>query len=348
MQYKHLGRSGLRVSELCLGTMSFGDAWGFGANADDSRAIFNRFAEAGGTFLDTANFYHKGQTEQIVGDLIAADRDRFVVGTKYSLNMYPNDPNGGGNSRKSLQRSVEDSLRRLNTDVIDVLWVHAWDFCTSVDEVMRSLDDVVSSGKVLYIGISDTPAWIVAHANTLAELRGWTSFVGLQARYNLADREVERDLLPMARSFDLTLTAWAPLAAGLLTGKYTRQGDGPPVDSKRAKQNQRRLNDRMREIAGTVDRVADRTGASSTQVALAWLRQSAPNVVPIAGARTVSQIDDTLGSMSLTLPPDAVAELTESSPIELGFPHDFLNDNHVTKTLFGETGPRILRPIRRG
>ena len=219
MRYKLFGRSGLRVSELALGTMTFGEAWGWGASKEESRLMFDAYAEAGGNFIDTANRYTDGTAETFVGDFIAADRDHFVVATKYTLWDRRNDPSFSGNHRKNMMRSLEASLRRLQTDHVDLLWVHAWDFTTPVDEVMRGLDDLVAAGKVHYVGVSDTPAWIVAQANTLAELRGWSRFVGLQIRYSLADRAAERDLLPMARAFDLEVTPWSILGARVLTGK---------------------------------------------------------------------------------------------------------------------------------
>ena len=226
MRYKLLGNSGLRVSELCLGTMTFGEDWGWGASKEDSRALFDAYREAGGNFIDTANFYTGGTSERFVGEFIASERDRFVVATKYTLTMRPGDPNASGNHRKNMIQSVEASLRRLGTDYIDLYWLHAWDYLTPVEEVMRGLDDLVRAGKVLYVGVSDTPAWIVSQANTLAALRGWTPFVGLQIEYSLIERTVERELLPMAEAFGLTILAWSPLGSGVLTGKYLHPTPG--------------------------------------------------------------------------------------------------------------------------
>jgi aryl-alcohol dehydrogenase-like predicted oxidoreductase len=214
MRYQLLGRSGLRVSELCLGTMTFGEDWGWGAPKDTSRAIFEAFTEAGGNFLDTANLYTNGTSERLLGEFIHSRRDRYVVATKYTLNMdAQGDPNGAGNHRKSMIQSVEGSLKRLNTDYIDLYWVHAWDTLTPVEEMMRAFDDLVRAGKILYIGASDFPAWQVARANTMAELRGWTSFSALQIEYSLIERTVERELIPMANGMGLTVTPWAPLGA---------------------------------------------------------------------------------------------------------------------------------------
>ncbi len=221
-RYRLLGRSGLRVSPLCLGTMTFGTEWGWGADRETSRAIFNAYAERGGNFIDTANFYTKGTSERLVGECMADARERFVLATKFTLNMRPGDPNAGGNHRKCMIQSVEASLRRLNTDYIDLYWLHAWDGTTPVDEVMRGLDDLVRAGKILYVAVSDTPAWKIAQCNTLAELRGWSRFIALQVEYNLALRDVERDLVPMAIELGLGVLPWSPLASGLLSGKYTR------------------------------------------------------------------------------------------------------------------------------
>lgn len=210
--YRLLGRSGLRVSPLCLGTMTFGTDWGWGADNDTSKVIFEAYANRGGNFIDTANFYTNGTSEKLVGELIASERDRFVLATKYTMNMRPGDPNAGGNHRKNMVRSVEDSLRRLGTDYIDLYWLHAWDSTTPVDEVMRALDDLVRAGKILHVGASNAPAWKIAQANTLSELMGWTRFVAMQVEYSLAVRDVERELLPMARELDIAVLPWSPLA----------------------------------------------------------------------------------------------------------------------------------------
>lgn len=345
MKYRHLGSSGVRVSEICLGTMSFGDQWGFGSDLETSHAVLGTFAEAGGNFLDTANKYHGGQTEEIVGEFIARDRDYWVLATKYTLSMRGEDPNAAGNSRKNMMRAVEGSLRRLKTDYIDLLWVHAWDFCSGVDEVMRGLDDLVRQGKVGYVGISDAPAWVVAHANTVADLRGWSRFVGLQVQWSLCERTVERELVPMARAFDIGITPWGPLHAGVLTGKYTR-GEGPG-DSKRAAFNKGRLTERNLEIARVVDAIADEIEASSAQVAIAWLRGQGADVFPITGARKPEQIQDVVGATEVTLSPEQMARLHEVSKIELGFPHDFISSG-AGEIVYGKVGERIDLPKPRG
>ncbi len=260
-----MGRSGLRVSELALGTMTFGEDWGWGADRNASRKMFDAFAGAGGTLIDTANRYTEGTAERLVGEFIKKERERFVLGTKYTLFTRREDPNASGNHRKNMVQSLEASLKRLDTDYIDLFWVHAWDFMTPVDEVMRGLDDMVSQGKVNYIGISDTPAWIVSRANTMAELRGWNRFIGLQLRYSLIDRTVERELLPMARSMDLAITPWSVLGAGVLTGKYN-EGGGEGRAKAGAGMDERNL-----KIAIEVANVAKEIGCTASQVSLSWI-----------------------------------------------------------------------------
>lgn len=324
MRYKLLGRSGVRVSELALGTMTFGTEWGFGVDRDESKKMFDAFGEAGGNFIDTANVYTQGTSERYVGEFIAADRDHWVLATKYSLaQLNPADPNASGNHKKNMRQSVEASLERLDTDYIDLLWVHAWDYTARVDEVMRGLDELVRAGNVLYVGISDTPAWVAAQANTLAELRGWTPFTALQLRYSLVDRTAERDLLPMAREFDLAVTPWSVLAAGVLTGKYNR--DNPP-EVGRAKDKAAKV-ERNLEIAGEVIAVAEEIGGSPSQVAISWAQQQRGVIVPLVGARNSKQLADNLGALDVTLDDDQLARLDDVSAIEPGFPHDMIGPN---------------------
>jgi aryl-alcohol dehydrogenase-like predicted oxidoreductase len=343
MRYKLLGKSGLRVSELCLGTMTFGEDWGWGASKDTSRQIFDTFVEAGGNFIDTANGYTDGSSEKIVGELIAPDRERFVVATKYSFPLQMNasngNPNGSGNHRKNMMQSIEGSLKRLNTDYIDLFWLHAWDFTTPVEEVMRSLDDLVRQGKVLYVGISDTPAWIVAEANTLARCSGWTQFVALQIEYSLVERTPERDLLPMAKAFDLAVTPWSPLAGGVLSGKYN-QSNGNGQSSSRGLD----IPERSLQIAQAVGEIAQELGRSPAQVALAWIRAQSPQMIPILGARKLEQLQDNLKCLEVTLSPEQLQRLNQVSHIELGFPHDFLGSDMIHDRLFGGTYEAINNP----
>jgi len=347
LRYRLLGKTGLRVSEICLGTMSFGDNWGFGADEPESHRVLDAYAEAGGNFLDTANKYHGGQTEEIVGRWLAGKRDRSVLATKYTLSMDPADPNASGNQRKNLVRSVEASLRRLGTDYIDLLWVHAWDDYTHYAETMRALDDLVRAGKILYVGVSDAPAWVVSAANVLAELRGLTPFVGLQIEYSLLQRAPERDLLPMAGHFELSVLAWGPLGAGVLTGKYTRAGVQNDSLRKQGNEQRGRTSERSLNIARTADAVADELGCTSTQVALAWVRAQGYGFIPIVGARKVEQLVDSLGASEVRLSPEQLARLDEASRIELGFPHDFLATSYVRDLVRGETRARLDgRPAR--
>jgi aryl-alcohol dehydrogenase-like predicted oxidoreductase len=333
MRYRLFGSSGLRVSELALGTMTFGEAWGWGAAPEECRRIFDRFVELGGNFIDTANNYTDGESEQIVGGLIASERDRFVLATKYTLSTRIDDPNAGGNHRKNMVQAVEASLRRLGTDRIDLYWVHMWDGMTPVDEVVRALDDLVRAGKILHVGASDTPAWVVARGIALAELRGWSPFVGIQAPYSLADRGIERELLPMARASGLTLAAWGLLEGGGLTGKY--------LDSTGEPRRYSEVSDRVQSVAREVVAVASEMGCSPTQVALAWVRRQSWPIVPIVGARTLAQVDDALGCLDVVLPDEQLARLTPTAPIDLGFPRSFLESDDVQELIFGATGGMI-------
>jgi aryl-alcohol dehydrogenase-like predicted oxidoreductase len=343
MRYKLLGPSGLRVSEICLGTMSFGDVWGFGADELESHRILACYGEAGGNFIDTANWYHEGHSEEIVGSFLGSERDRWVVATKYTLAMRPGDPNAAGNSRKNMRQSVEASLRRLRTDYLDLLWVHAWDYTTPADEVMRGLDDLVRAGKVIYVALSDAPAWIASQANTLASLRGWSPFVALQIEYSLLERSAERELLPVAEAFGLSVTAWAPLGGGVLTGKYTRGSSGTPEDTRRADSNQMRLTERNMHIAREVDRVADELGRTSAQVATAWVRQRSERIIPVVGVRKLEQLQDLLGSLDVVLPAEHRSRLDEASRIEFGVPYDLLRGPQG-QLVYGDLEPRIELP----
>ncbi len=323
MRYTTLGASGLRVSEVCLGTMTFGTEWGFGADEETCRRQFEIFAEAGGTFVDTANRYTFGTAEEMVGRFVSADRERFVVATKYSLPMGDH-PNAGGNSRRSLRTALDASLKRLGTDYVDVLWLHCWDFVTPVEEIMRALDDVVRAGKVLYIGISDTPARIIARMQTIADLRGWTPFVGLQTQYSLVSRTSEADLIPMAHALGLGVTAWAPLGGGLLSGKYAR-----PAAEGESRRHGGDPDPAQRRIADEVSAVAEELGVSPVQVALAWLRAQG-GVIPIIGARTAEQLEDSLGYLDVDLRDDVLRRLDDVSAVPKGFPHEFLAGNNFT------------------
>ena len=338
MRYKLLGGSGLRVSEISLGAMTFGEDWGWGADKQESFKMMELYAKQGGNFIDTANKYTNGTSEKYTGEFIASDRSHFVLATKYSLSMRADDPNSCGNQRKNLIQSLEASLERLKTDYIDLYWLHAWDFMTPVEEVMRSLDDLVSAGKVLYLGISDTPAWVVSQANTLAGVRGWSRFVALQIEYSLIQRTPERDLLPMARALDLAVTPWAVLGGGLLTGKYT--GDpkkDAKIDSKRNQMMDKRLSERNFQIAGVLNEIASRIGRKPSQVAINWVRQQPGVIIPILGARTAGQLQESLECLDFELDREALERLDEVSRVELGFPHEFLSSEGIRKIRFGDT-----------
>jgi len=343
MNYRLLGNSGLRVSELSLGTMTFGEDWGWGSAKDEARKIYDAYRAAGGNFLDTANVYTNGASERMVGEFIADHRGEVVVATKYTNATAANDANAGGNHRKSMVQALEASLKRLNTDYVDLYWLHIWDQLTPVEEVMRAFDDLVRQGKILYAGVSDAPAWWIAQANTLASLRGWTPFVGLQIEYSLIERTVERELIPMSKALGLGVTAWSPLAGGVLTGKYNT-AKGEQNGRYASEMMQSFLPDRVRQdrVVEALRMVSGATGRSLAQVALAWLRHRTVPVIPIVGARKISQFQDNLESLTLSLTPEQVKALDEASSIELGFPNDFYNRELVRNFVYGGMRERIV------
>lgn len=314
MRYRLFGRTGLRVSELVLGTMTLRDA-------GEYRRVLDTFADAGGNFLDTASAY--GTSEELLGSVLER-RDRFVIGTKYTLTRDARDPNAAGNHRKNLVLSLEQSLRRLRTDYIDVYWVHVWDRHTPIEETLRALDDVVRTGKVLHIGFSDVPAWVVAHANTLAQWRNWTPFAGLQVPYNLLQRDIERELLPMAEAFGMSVTAWAPMAAGVLSGGASSRSD-PAQRSPREQ-----------AAATAVAEVAAELGVPAAHVALAWTRHRSTAVLPIVGVSSATQLVENLGAIHLTLPEEAVQKLEAAAPFDRGFPVDFIAECEPSPFVFGD------------
>lgn len=331
MRYKLLGRSGLRVSELCLGTMTFGEDWGWGASKETSQEMFDAFADAGGNFIDTANLYTNGTSEKYVGEFIKQDRDHFVVATKYTLTPAANQnreeklPNLMGNHRKNLMQAVEHSLKRLDTEYIDVLYVHAWDFMTPVDEVMRALDDLVRQGKVFYIAASDTPSWIIAEGNTRAELMGWSRFIGIQVPYSLIRRDVERAIMPMARHHDMAVLPWGILQAGVLTGKFLKNVDEPTRISPES------VNLQPHELATVqeVVKIAEEVGRPPSQVAANWVRQQQhkAQVIPILGARKLDQLQDNIAMLEWELDQEHLDRLDKVSDFTLGFPHSFIYRN---------------------
>ncbi|MBC8042072.1 MAG: aldo/keto reductase [Rhizobacter sp.] len=342
MNFKTLGKSGLRVSEISLGTMTFGEEWGWGSGKEESKKIFDAYADAGGNFIDTANLYTGGTSEKYVGEFMHARRAEFVVATKFTFSSNPKNPNAGGNHRKSMIEAVEASLKRLGTDYIDLYWAHRYDPLTPIDEMMRAFDDLVRQGKVLYIGISDSPAWTVSYAQAISELRGWTSFAALQIEYSLAERTPERDLLPMAEHFGLAIAAWSPLAGGLLSGKYsssgssngtggTGSGGGTKVIEKAGSENRLEVapfthaTPHKLKIADAVIAVSKEIGRSPAQVALRWLLQKHKSIIPIIGARKMHQYEDNMKSLEFVLTDEQMKQLDDVSGVELGFPHDFLS-----------------------
>ena len=334
MNYRLLGNSGLRVSEAALGTMTFGEDWGWGTAKDESRKVYDAFREAGGNFIDTANVYTNGSSETFLGEFMKGHRLSVVLATKFSNAIPGKDPNAAGNHRKSMVQAVEASLERLQTTYIDLYWIHIWDGLTPVEEVMRALDDLVRQGKVLYVGISDAPAWWVAQANTLAHLRGWSPFVGLQVEYSLMERTPERELMPMARGLNIGFTAWSPLASGVLTGKY--HGHGSSEEGRLSSDMMKDFlpeQQRADRVVAAVKKVSDQVGCSMAQVALAWLRHRPVSVIPILGARKLNQLQDNLASFNLSLSADQVKILDDASGIDLGFPQE----------LYAKESPHALR-----
>ncbi|GAB2922852.1 aldo/keto reductase [Streptomyces mayteni] len=338
MRYTLFGRTGLRVSELSLGAMTFGEDLGWGADQETSGRLLDAFANAGGNFVDTANLYTRGSSERILGQLLEGRRDEFVLATKYTCPTVEGDLNSGGNHRLSLVRTLEESLRRLRTDRIDVLWVHARDNFTPVDEVMRALDDVVRSGKVLYVGVSNWPAWEIAQANTLAELRGWTAFAGSQLHYNLLERTAEAELLPQARAFDLAVLAWSPLGAGKLTGKYRTGTTGRLATGGRSATE----DEREAAVISAVLEIAEQGGWSPAQVALAWLRARPGNVIPMISATRESQLADNLACLDVELDAATLERLDEVSAVPHGYPHGFMREPQVIRNVYGEQAAGIV------
>lgn len=341
--YRLLGRSGLRISPFALGTMTFGTDWGWGSDQDEARTIFDHYLERGGNFIDTASMYTNGTAERMVGEFAKGRRDRLVIATKYTMTSDPSDPNAGGNHRKSMMHSVHASLERLQTDYIDLLYLHTWDFTTPVDEILRGLDDLVSSGKVLYVGISDTPAWQISRMQTIAQLRGWAPLIALQLEYSLIERTVERDLIPMATKMGLGVIPFSPLRKGLLAGKYSRddlQAASPAASdgTRRAEVHSRGLlTERSLKIVDVVKQVADELGSVPSRVALAWVLANNSVTAPIIGTRTLTQLTDNLGALDIEITPEQLHRLDQASAIDLGFPHELLSQPRIRRHAFGDT-----------
>jgi aryl-alcohol dehydrogenase-like predicted oxidoreductase len=335
--YVTLGRSGLRVSPFCLGAMTFGEEWGWGSSVKESERILDHFIDRGGNFIDTANAYTKGHSEKIIGDHVGRDRgkrDRLVIATKFMSNLFAGDPNGGGASRKAIMQQCEESLRRLQTDCIDLYWLHVWDRFTPVEETLAALDQLVRQGKVRYVGFSDTPAWKVAEAQTIARYRDYAPLIALQIEYSLLQRTVEGELTPMALELGLGVTPWSPLASGVLTGKYAREEHGRHKPGRGAFVASR-LDERAYAVVDVLRNVARDKNTTAARVALAWLRAKPAVVSPIVGARTLEQLDDNLAALEVKLDDDETARLDEASRPQLAFPADFVA--RATTFYFGGT-----------
>ncbi|WP_406145761.1 aldo/keto reductase [Streptomyces sp. NBC_01012] len=338
--YRLLGRSGLRVSPLALGAATFGTEWGWGAEPDEARKLFDLYVERGGNFIDTASTYTNGSSERLLGEFTRENRESLVLATKYTTLRRPGDPNSGGPQRKSLFASVEASLRQLNTDYIDLLYLHVWDRTTPVEEILRGMDDLVRQGKVLYVAICNTPAWQVSRMQTIADLRGWSPLVALQIEYNLIERTGERDLIPMAREMGLGVVPFSPLAGGVLTGKYSRDdltasGVG---DSTRKSLTiaTGALTGRNFDIADVVKEVAAELGRTPAQVGLAWTLRNPGVTAPVIGARTPAQLEDNLGALDVDFTAAQLARLDRVGAIELGFPHDLLAGDAMREVTRGD------------
>lgn len=328
--YVTLGRSGLRVSPLCLGTMTFGEEWGWGASVEDSVKLLSTYVDRGGNFIDTANIYTKGHSEAIIGDAfaeggaLAGRRDSVVIATKFMGNLHRGDPNGGGAGRKAVIRQCEESLRRLRTDHIDLYWAHFWDQNTPLDELMQTLDDLVRQGKVRYIGFSDHPAWVCVQAQHEALMRTWTPLVALQIEYSLLQRTVEAELMPMARALNLGVTPWSPLRAGILSGKY-RRDDRPEVGTTRVAENSKYLNEETYTLIDALVAIAETNGCTPAQAALKWVQDRAGVTSPIIGVRSMAHLEDNLGAVDVVLTAEQTATLDELTTPELPFPGAFID-----------------------
>lgn len=344
MRYKHFGHgSGLRISELALGTAMFGSRWGYGCAPGDAERIFDIYVAAGGNFIDTADSYQYGEVEENLAAMIAPRREELLLATKYTMQPAPERPILSiGNARKNMVQSVEGSLRRLKTDRIDLLWVHMPDGVTSIDEIMRGLDDLVRAGKIIYIGLSDFTAWRATRAATLAELRGWAPLTAVQFEYSLLERTADREIVPMAQAFGLGMAGWSPLGGGVLSGKYRRGEDGRATAFPKLVQFE---NDSQRTaVVDTLLSVADDVGAPPSQIALAWM--IGRGVMPVLGPRTPDQLIDTLGATSIRLTPEQIDQLETASAVRMGFPHELMAQPAQVTRLAGGVPDRV-DPLRR-
>jgi aryl-alcohol dehydrogenase-like predicted oxidoreductase len=337
MNYKTLGRSGLRVSPLCLGGMTFGEDWGWGADETESEKIIKRFMELGGNFIDTANLYTNNHSEKIIGNVIgrhSSMRAGMVLATKFGMNVFPGNPNGGGSGMKAIMENVHHSLRRLQTDYVDLLWIHAWDWNTPLEETLRTMNDLVSAGKVRYIGVSGTPAWKVAQSQMFAHFKGWAPFIGLQIEYSLLERTVEAELVPMAMEMGLGITTWSPLRGGLLSGKYNRSNNGI-VQGSRMQVTGREAPLTAHELA-IIDKLEEIAKAHRTTVAavaLAWLLSRPGVCSTIIGVRNIKQLEANAAAIAIVLTEDEITALNNLSTPPVTFV-----TAHTAATLLGQHG----------
>ena len=321
--YISLGQSGLRVSPFCLGTMTFGEDWGWGSSPDDSEAILTEYLERGGNFIDTANIYTNGHSEKIIGDYLSARaglRDRIVLATKFFGNLDIGNPNGGGAGRKAIVKQCEESLRRLQTDYIDLYWLHNWDRGAPIEETLRAMDDLVTSGKARYLGVSDLPAWKAAQAQTIAHFRGYAPAIALQVEYSLLARTVEGELIPMARELGLGVMPWGPLRGGKLSGKYTRANAGSQKSDRTGSSASLLANEYA--ILDVVNEVATEIGANTAAVALAWVHSRPGVASTLIGARRLDQLKANLDVIDVSLSSQQIARLDAVSRPVLNFPAD--------------------------
>src|SRR6266404_7613151 len=342
MNYHLLCRSGLRVSDLCLGAMTFGTEWGWGTEKNEARKMLDLYIDNGGNFVDTANVYTNGSSEKMLGEFLGEKRQQIVLSTKYTINTRPGDPNSGGNHRKNMVRSVETSLQRMKTDYIDLLYLHVWDGTTSIEEILRAMDDLVRAGKVLYVGICTTPAWQISRMQAMADLRGWSPLIALQIEYNLIERTPERDLIPMANEMGLGVVPFSPLSSGLLSGKYSREdfqnksgSTGFQGSRKNAIETLGKFTQRNMQIVDEVKKVASEVKKSPAQVALAWLLSKSTVTSVLLGASKLEQLENNLGSLTTHLGPDQIKRLDEISRVEMGFPHEHLANPMIKQMISG-------------
>lgn len=338
MKYKLFGRTGLRVSELALGGMTIGNAWGWGTEKENASKIFKKFSDEGGNFIDTSCNYQNGQSEKIIGDLVKDNRDDYVLASKFTLHNYQkrDDPNAGGNARKNMLRSVKGSLERLGTDYLDILYLHVWDGTVNIEEIMHGLNILIENMKVTYIAISDTPAWVTATANTLASKNGWEPFTGYQFAYNLARRDAEREIIPFSKSQDMAMLIWNIVGSGLFTGKYTRNNKTKGRIASNILQNQEQLN-----VALKVDELAVKKGCTSSQLAYAWAMAQGKKIIPLVGATSVAQLEDNIGSLDVELTQEEIQEIGSVTNFKPGFPAEFMDSPNVKSLMFGNTYDKI-------